>query len=137
MLSNLRDLVESYREKFTLKLVVLFGSRARGDYTDESDVDILVIADDLPRDPREAFSMLRDPKYPHVNPVGFNTEVFLRKLESGSTFLLEVLDEGIVLYADKEFYAHVAKIHENLKKRYVKVGRTWIEKPGSNDVNEQ
>ncbi|MEM1595519.1 MAG: nucleotidyltransferase domain-containing protein, partial [Ignisphaera sp.] len=60
MLDDLKSLVESYRNRFSLKLVVLFGSRARGNYTDESDIDILVVADNLPKDPREAFSMLRD-----------------------------------------------------------------------------
>ena len=126
MLDDLRSLVESYRERFSLRLVVLFGSRARGDYTDESDVDILVVADNLPKDPREAFSTLRDARYPSINPIGFNTEVFLKKLAAGSTFLLEILDEGIVLYADKDFYTMTMKIYENVRKRYIRRGRTWI-----------
>ncbi|MEM0027368.1 MAG: nucleotidyltransferase domain-containing protein [Ignisphaera sp.] len=127
MLDDLKSLVESYRNRFSLKLVVLFGSRARGNYTDESDIDILVVADNLPKDPREAFSMLRDARYPSVNPIGFNTEVFLKKLRSGSTFLLEILDEGAVLYADKEFYTMVMKIYEDVRRRYVRRGKTWIE----------
>jgi predicted nucleotidyltransferase len=128
LLNNLISLIERYREKLALRLVVLFGSRARGDYTEESDIDILVVADDLPRDPREAFSILRDTRYASVNPIGFNTEVFLKKLRSGSTFLIEILDEGTILYADREFYTMVMIVYEEVRKKYVKKGRTWIEK---------
>lgn len=126
MLDDLKSLVESYKNRFLLKLVVLFGSRARGDYTDESDVDILVVADDLPKDPREAFSALRDTRYPNINPIGFNTEVFLKKLRSGSTFLLEALDDDVVLYADEAFYPTVKRIYEDVRRRYIRKGRTWI-----------
>lgn len=51
-----------------LKLVVLFGSRARGDYTDISDVDILVVADDLPKILgilSSYFAILNSPTYIH------------------------------------------------------------------------
>jgi predicted nucleotidyltransferase len=47
--------------KLNPKLVILFGSHARGDYTDQSDVDILVVSDDLPADPRRCFEALFDP----------------------------------------------------------------------------
>ncbi|MEM2398244.1 MAG: nucleotidyltransferase domain-containing protein, partial [Ignisphaera sp.] len=50
MLNDLNTLLEKYRKKLALRLVILFGSRARGDYTDRSDIDILVVADDLPKD---------------------------------------------------------------------------------------
>jgi len=48
------ELCKEY-SKFNPKLVVLFGSYARGDYTNESDVDVLVVSDVFPRDPREGF----------------------------------------------------------------------------------
>jgi len=52
----------------------------------------------------------------------------LKKLRSGSTFLIEILDEGTILYADREFYTMVMKVYEEVRKKYVKKGRTWIEK---------
>lgn len=43
-----------------LVAVVLFGSRARGDYRHESDWDLLVIAEELPKDPFERrFQLMR------------------------------------------------------------------------------
>lgn len=102
----LSSLIEKYK-RYSLKLVVLFGSRARGDYTNESDVDLLVVADNLVKDPRESFIQLYDPDYPLVNPIGLNTETFLKKLEEGSTFILEILEDGKILYADTEFLQEV------------------------------
>ena len=35
--------------RFRPRLVVLFGSYARGDYTESSDVDVLIVSDLFPR----------------------------------------------------------------------------------------
>ncbi|WP_338025400.1 nucleotidyltransferase domain-containing protein [Acidianus ambivalens] len=32
---------------------MLFGSRARGDFTNSSDYDVLVVGDEIPKDPRK------------------------------------------------------------------------------------
>lgn len=58
MSRELRELAERL-SRYGVRFVVLFGSRARGDYTDESNVDVLVVADELPDDPREAYDVVR------------------------------------------------------------------------------
>lgn len=127
MLHELQELVEDYREKLRVRLIILFGSMARGDYTDESDIDVLVVADDLPRDPREAFAMLRSLRMPRVNPIGFETGAFIRRLREGSTFILEILEDGKVLYADKAFLEEVETIFKEVRGRFIRVGKTWME----------
>ena len=112
---------------FKTRLVLLYGSRARGDYTDESDVDVLVVADLLPEDPRRSFSMLFSSRYPSVIPLGMNTKVFIKKLKEGSTFVLEALEDGKILYADKEFLNDVKKLFMETRKRYLRKGKTWIQ----------
>ncbi len=126
MLSKLDYLVEDYRGKLLVKLIILFGSRARGDYTNESDTDILVVADDLPKDPRESFAILRDARYIGVNPIGLNTEIFLKKLRAGSPFIIEILEDGKVIYADKEFQEQVMNVYKEVRGKYVRKGSTWI-----------
>jgi len=108
------------------RLVILFGSYARGDYTDESDIDILVVSDELPRDPRQAFEALFDPENPKIVPVGMNTEVFLTKLTEGEPFILEVLEDGKSLCADREFYDYVMRLFREVRVNYVRRDRTWI-----------
>jgi len=69
----LEELCKIY-SKFNPKLVILFGSYARGDYTSESDIDVLVDIDVL-EDPSESFGMAYI-KIPQVMPVAMNTQVF-------------------------------------------------------------
>ncbi|WP_256202660.1 nucleotidyltransferase domain-containing protein [Sulfuracidifex tepidarius] len=93
----LERLCNNYSKKVNPKIVILFGSRARGDYTNESDIDVLVVSDALPKDSREGFGILFDPNEPEVEPAAMNTEVFMRKLKNGSTFILEVIEDGKIL----------------------------------------
>jgi len=108
------------------KLIVLFGSHARGDYTDESDIDLLVVSDVLPRDPRQSFEELFDPEEPRITPIGLNTEVFLSKLRKGEPFILEILEDGRVLCVDEKFYEEIAKVFTEVRRKYVRRGKAWI-----------
>ncbi len=119
------ELLTKYR-RFSPKLVMIFGSRARGDFTDESDLDVLVVSDELPKDPREAFSLLYSEEYPRVMPLGMNTPVFLRKLKEGSTFILEVIEDGKVVMADEEFLSTVLRLFREMRGRYRREGKLWI-----------
>lgn len=119
------DLCSKYA-KHKPKLVVLFGSYARGDYTDASDIDVLVVADDLPRDPREAYEALFDPDMPRVSPIGMQTSVFLKKLEEGSTFILEILEDGKILCADGEFLEQIREIYSRVRPKFQRRGKLWI-----------
>jgi len=128
-LSGLRVLLENICKKYRdlkPRLVVLFGSYARGDYTDESDIDILVVSDHVSRDPREAFQQLYDPEEPKIMPIGMNTEVFISKLKRGEPFILEIMEDGKVLCKDPEFHNFILKLYKEVRKNYIRRGRTWI-----------
>ena len=122
MLSNLCNKYKRYRPR----LVVLFGSRARGDWLEHSDYDVLVVADELPSDPREAFAALYDPEEPLVMPIGLRSDRFLERLSRGDTFLLEVIEDGKIICADKGFLEKVMEVYERVRKRFTRRGRAWI-----------
>src|SRR5450759_5454041 len=60
---DLQPVVEQLRAQLgaRLRAIVLFGSRARGDARLDSDIDLLVVADGLPRDPISRLTELRRP----------------------------------------------------------------------------
>ena len=96
--------IERYKdilvEKLEPKLIVLFGSFARGDINEGSDVDICVIADF--REPfldriRLLLDLNDETKLP-LEPVGYTPEEFQRMRKEGNRFILEVLESGRVLY---------------------------------------
>ncbi|MCG3110045.1 hypothetical protein L3N51_02342 [Metallosphaera sp. J1] len=95
---------------------MLFGSRARGDFTESSDYDVLYVDDIVPRDPRkvsnELFLKVLYMFPGEVDPVFMNTEIFLRKLKDGVPFLLQILEEGKVLERDEKFWEEVTKIFQ-------------------------
>ncbi|BFH73810.1 nucleotidyltransferase domain-containing protein [Sulfurisphaera javensis] len=117
------EICELYKD-LQPRLIILFGSYARGDYTEESDIDILIVSDKLSTDPREAFIQTFKPKG-KIIPTAFNTSVFLKKLKEGSTFLLEILEDGKILCGDEEFIAEVKRIYDDIRKRYKRKGKVW------------
>jgi len=113
-----------------MKLVILFGSRARGDFTEESDYDVLVVGDEIPKDPRRVPSELymrivkMFPK--EVDAVFMNTQVFLKKLREGSPFILEIIEEGKILERDEEFWEKVLQIYTSVRASYERRKREWV-----------
>jgi predicted nucleotidyltransferase len=107
------------------KMVILFGSYARGDYTNESDIDVLVVSDNLPLDPRESFAITYNPEYPKIMPVAMNTYVFIKKLESGDTFILEILEDGKIICGDEEFIKETLIKYKEVRKKFKREGKVW------------
>jgi hypothetical protein len=90
-----------------LETVVLFGSRARGEARPESDHDLFVVVEDLPRDPVARARTLRTPLFPvldrlpgHVGLVGRTPEEVRADL---TPLLLDVCTDGICLYGAAYF----------------------------------
>ena len=154
MQSEYRKLLDQYleaiREFFGGRLasVAVFGSVARGTADKESDIDVLVIVENLPRDiglryretatvyasvrNREAYKELRQ-----AGRSGFISEIFLTPDETRShpPILLGVCDDGILLYDRGGFLEGVlndirARLRElNAKKVTTPKGYYWVLKP--------
>lgn len=97
-------------ERYTARLVkafnpdavILFGSVAKGDINEGSDVDLVVIADFqahfLDRI-KQLLDLNDDPALP-LEPVGYTPEEFQRMRNEGNRFIQEVLENGKILYGD-------------------------------------
>lgn len=89
----LSDLRQALRTERSVRLAVLYGSMARGDDDEDSDLDLLVsLADDSPWAPVRLATCL-------ARKVGRNVDVArLPVIEAGAPLLLDrVLDEGRVV----------------------------------------
>jgi hypothetical protein len=101
---NRKDLIEEEIDRFLAmakrekaKAVILFGSRAKGEHTEESDCDICLISDDLPHDLfRRRY--LAPSAFRSLSVFGFYPQEFLDMLEDGNLFILDILEEGKTLY---------------------------------------
>ena len=105
--------------------VVFFGSRARGDFREDSDYDILVVLDDYRRgDDERAYTCLR----PFRFSVGKDTTVLVvsyrRLVENiGFSTILNALYEGKILY-DRD--GKIMKIREKLLRKLRELGMTRV-----------
>ena len=85
--------------------VILFGSRARGDYDEHSDYDLLVIFDD-----EESMWRNRGKLFENVGKLGLFTQVLTRSIrefvkKTEPTFRQNVLEQGVLLYLRYPFRA--------------------------------
>ena len=84
-------------KKKKARAVILFGSRSKGEYTEESDCDICLIADDLPHDVfRRRY--LAPSGFRFLSVFGFHPQEFLNMLNDANLFILDILEEGKTLY---------------------------------------
>ncbi len=98
--TQIRKYARTIGREFRPQRVILFGSYARGQATDDSDVDLLVIMDhDKSRNVDQAIAMrLRtDAPFPMDLLVKRPTEVTDR-LAMNDSFIKGILDDGEVLY---------------------------------------
>ena len=112
-----------------LHTVIVMGSRAKGRWKPQSDIDVTIIADNLPREGRNSLSkrilalhkgflLSERPLYMGIEPSGCCSEdEFLKRLRQFDIQILDAIFYGKVIY-DDGFWAKVIKEYETLMKKY-------------------
>lgn len=80
----------------------VIGSYARGDFNEASDIDVLVISDALPSHPLKRMELLYSCVLPGIEPRGYTTAEFRRRLETGDPAAREVVGGGAPAEAPRE-----------------------------------
>jgi hypothetical protein len=85
-----------------VRVVVLMGSRARGDWKTYSDTDVLVIAENFPENHSELLMVLNPPEVwgLSLEPRAYTSKGFLDAIWALDLTALDAMREGIVLYDD-------------------------------------
>ncbi len=98
----IRESIASIISGYRPEKVILYGSYARGDYHDGSDLDLILIKSTGARFPNRIEKVL---EYCHgemaVSPLVYTEEEIAQMLRRGNTFLKRALEEGIVVYEQK------------------------------------
>ena len=113
MRENLNYIYREAAKKFADKIasalgdqidsIVLYGSVARGEATEDSDIDILIISPDVERVRSKISQMRGDFAYEHnydffISLIDYTREEFCRIKAFGSPFIEEVTRDGVILY---------------------------------------
>jgi predicted nucleotidyltransferase len=91
---------DAVAEKLNPEKIILFGSFARGDYNECSDIDILVIRH-WKEDFLERIKVLLDLNENGLplEPIGYTNEEFNSMRTEGNTFIADVILNGRVIYS--------------------------------------
>jgi len=103
--SELNRLVQAITKTEGIVAIILFGSRARGDYDEHSDYDLLVVFKD-----DEVMWQKRGELYRNIGKLGLFTQVLARSTKeltekTEPTFLQNILQQGTILYLRYPFRA--------------------------------
>ncbi len=90
------------RQVYDPEKIILFGSCARGDFGEDSDIDLLIVKE-TPLRPldrmREVYKVVYSPRhYLALDPLVFTPAELSRKLEARDSLICEIVREGKVLY---------------------------------------
>ncbi len=101
-LNIIDDLVSKLKKFYKPDLVILFGSMARGDFTEESDLDLLIVKN-TKKSPiwrRVEVRKILSTETP-LDVIVYTHSEFKRLRESGSAFIKEILAKGEIVYEKK------------------------------------
>lgn len=104
LLGVAREYVERLAKRLDITAAAVAGSVARGDFNVWSDIDVVVVADDLPPRIPDRGALLIEGAPAGVQPIGFTPEEFERALAKGNVLVRDVLEHGVVL-AGEEFFS--------------------------------
>ncbi|MFX1298728.1 MAG: nucleotidyltransferase domain-containing protein [Promethearchaeota archaeon] len=116
-------------KKYTPKCIILYGSLARKDYNERSDVDLVIISDLLPSNPLERLAQLMDlnDTFAPIEPLAYTSEEFELMLEKRHATALFALNDGIPLIGLEHFSQLKNKFHQIVQKHGLKlIESAWI-----------
>jgi predicted nucleotidyltransferase len=96
----LHKAVEKIVAEYQPERIILFGSRAKGDFDQESDADFLIIKETSTRPLErlwEVERILRDRLLP-MDIIILTPKELAARLEAKDPFITEILEEGITIY---------------------------------------
>ncbi|TFF85259.1 MAG: nucleotidyltransferase domain-containing protein [Promethearchaeota archaeon] len=97
-----------------IKFLLLYGSLAKGNYTQYSDIDILCVFDADFEDQKERFMAAYRHSDGIIQPKSLSYKEFKKGLLDGNPFLHSIIENGIILYSG---------ISEENLKNWIKEGK--------------
>lgn len=99
---KLKRLVELLERMFNVKLVVAFGSYARKELNEGSDIDLIIVGDFKRRFHERAAEVIGLTDLP-IEPLCYTEDEFEKMLNNRNSLVSEALKEGVVLKGGREW----------------------------------
>jgi predicted nucleotidyltransferase len=90
---DIRDFAKELKQKFPIKAIYLYGSFAKGEIHEGSDIDFVIIGDFKERFPYRIGKILELTHLP-IEPLVYTEEEFQKMVDDENPFIKEVLKTG-------------------------------------------
>ena len=97
LIERARAFVDELGEHLDIRAASIGGSVARGDFNVWSDVDVLLVVDDLPERLPDRLALLWEGRPPRVQPVGLTPSELEARYAAGDPLVVEVVERGVPL----------------------------------------
>lgn len=100
-LERLRKISERLKKEYHAEKVILYGSHARGEATEDSDVDLFIIASTKERFFQRMATvrgLIRDLRNGlPISPIVLTPKEVEKRVEIGDQFIIEIIEKGLYL----------------------------------------
>ncbi len=103
--------------QFSPKCVILFGSYAKGNFTEDSDIDLCVIAEQLPANELRRRTLVGFYNIPKITAIGFYPQEFINFLKKRRCFIYDIISDGIVVY-DNGFFEKIRSVYKECLREF-------------------
>jgi len=90
--------VKNLSKTIAVKKAYVIGSAARGDFNKASDIDVLIIAENIPKHPLKKLYFLYESAPPNVEPKAYTEEEYKKLLKNGNPTAIEAESIGIKIF---------------------------------------
>lgn len=100
IIQEIETIVQQLIYKYGPSIIILFGSAARGEYDKVSDLDFLILKQDVPSRGLDRMRELDDliDRNMAVDMLVYRPDEFEHRIKLGDPFMKRILSEGRVLY---------------------------------------
>jgi len=135
-LASVEEFVRNIIKEMDPILIIMFGALPRGDYTHNSDVDVLLVFDKIVTW-NEVFAFGKG----IVQPISKTKEDFISQLEKGNAFFIQIMEEGIILHTRENVLEEFKNVAASTisKMKMVRVQKGWEtededDNPGDDEI---
>lgn len=96
ILEDIKDFAKDLKKKFAIKAIYLYGSFAKGEIHEGSDIDLVIVGDFKERFPYRIGKILELTHLP-IEPLVYTKEEFQKMVDDENPFIKEVLKTGKML----------------------------------------
>ena len=112
--NGIMEKLKGYAERILrrgARTVILIGSLAKRNYTAFSDADVVIICDNVPRNPIDRIKDFIDPSLPiDIDPKVYTSKEFMEMARQGKKIIKEIVEHGIILGGDRGIVEKARKL---------------------------